>query len=78
MQTMSHIRFNEQWSVEELPPGDTGIELLKDLADMHSEFNTSYIRRIAWANEIDAFISADPLWIAYTRHVADRPHCNDL
>lgn len=75
---MTHTQFNEQWSVEELSAGDTGMELLKHFADLHSEFSTSYIRRVAWANEVDAFISADPHWIAYTRHVADRPDCNDL
>ncbi|WP_263419424.1 hypothetical protein [Terriglobus albidus] len=75
---MTQVEFNEQWSVDELPACDTGMELLKHFADMHPEFTASYIRRLAWADEVDTFTAADPLWTAYVRHVSDCPHCNDL
>ncbi|WP_442308052.1 hypothetical protein [Terriglobus sp. YAF25] len=75
---MTQTDFNNQWSIDELPACDFGMELLKHFADMHPELTTSHIRRLAWTEEVDPFTAADPLWMAYTRHVADCPHCNDL
>ncbi|WP_263418686.1 hypothetical protein [Terriglobus albidus] len=75
---MTQNQFNDQWSIEELPACDTGMELLKHFSDAHPEIAAHVLRLLAWADQVDEFIAADPLWNAYTRHVGQCPHCNEL
>jgi len=78
MNTLSQSQFNDQWSIEELPACDTGMELLKHFAESHPELSIQDLRMLAWADQVDEFIESDQLWQAYTRHVGECPHCNEL
>jgi hypothetical protein len=78
MNPLSQSQFNDQWYVEDLPACDTGMELLKHFADAHPESTIHTIRVLAWTDQVDDFVAADPLWQAYARHVGDCPHCNEL
>ena len=75
---MTQNEFNDQWCVEDLPACDTGMELLKHFADAHPEITANVLRVLAWTDQVDEFVAADPLWKVYARHVGDCPHCNEL
>lgn len=75
---MTQTEFNDQWSIEELPACDRGMELLKHFAESHPEIPLHEIRMLSWKIEVDAFLAADPLLRAYARHVGDCPDCNEL